>query len=88
MCRHYDALRPGQCSHERADPPVIKESANFCDYFRPAAHRFSAATARQQDAARERLDALFGGESSGDEPENVKDRGDSIRSKLDNLFED
>lgn len=60
LCRHYDPQRTLQCFEDRADPPLQKENANFCDYFSPRANAFEGATADRSDAARSRLDGLFG----------------------------
>lgn len=91
MCRYYDTNRPGQCDHERAEPPVVKESANFCDYFKPT-NRFERKSADAAAGARANLDALFGDEGTDDVPENNEphdpDPEDSARSKLDDLFDD
>lgn len=62
MCRYYAPDKRPDCDHERADPPVIKESANFCDYFKPA-NRYSEKDAEKSDKAKSELDALFDGES-------------------------
>ena len=35
LCKHYDPERSTYCFEERADTPVQKENANFCDYFTP-----------------------------------------------------
>ena len=37
MCKHFLPERVGVCAEDRADPPVEKENANFCDFFRPSA---------------------------------------------------
>jgi len=86
LCRHFNTGIQGQCEHERADPPVIKESANFCDYFKPAAARFSGDSSQKQDDAKSEFDALFGaspGEDDGD-----AEAGGELKSKLDDLFDD
>ena len=60
LCRHYRTDISGQCDEERADPPVIKENANFCDWFRPDAGAFSGTRAEKSSAAADKLSALFG----------------------------
>lgn len=63
LCVHYDpSIAAGQCIEERADPPVIKEGANFCDWFRPDPQAYNADVTRKSQGALTRLDALFGGE--------------------------
>ena len=97
LCRHFEPQRTGaQCAEDRADPPVIKESANFCDWFRPDASAFSGERANRADAAKDRLQALFGSEdaSEGDasvadddvESEAPKSKEDEARARLDDLF--
>lgn len=62
MCVNFSSHAPEQCREDRTDPPTDKTAANFCDYFLP---RDSAGTgsaeSSQQEAARAKLDALFGG---------------------------
>ncbi len=90
LCRHYAPRLTGQCEDDRTDPPVHKETANFCDYFRPITGAYRARTGTKRDTARTRLDALFG----GDRPEPGEDGGeeaapskeDEARAKLDALF--
>ena len=37
-CRFYDTSRNNQCAETEADWVSDKESANFCDFFEPAAN--------------------------------------------------
>lgn len=89
MCRWYAPGKPGDCDHDRAEPPVEKESANFCDYFSPAFGRGRATDPDRQDEARSKLDSLFG-EEAADTPGDGggHDQDDDLRSKLDDLFKD
>lgn len=59
LCRHFDAKRNMQCFEERADPPLQKENANFCDFFSPRANAFQAQTRSRSEAAKSNLDSLF-----------------------------
>ena len=89
QCRHFNAAVQGQCEHERADPPVVKESANFCDYFKPSPNRFSRDSSRKHDGAKSEFAALFGGEvdeGNGDGSDEAKVSSD-LKSKLDDLFD-
>ncbi|MDA0788906.1 MAG: hypothetical protein O2780_05555 [Proteobacteria bacterium] len=81
MCRHFRPKEHIQCDDERADPPVIKESANFCDYFLPAEGTYNDGEDRSA-AAKNRLDALF-----DDAQDQIDDNFDA-RSKFDDLFDD
>ena len=97
MCRHYAPGVPDQCEQEGTEPPANKQVANVCDWFDPAAGRGSA---RDEDAARARLDALFGdsatasnaspaddaaGNARDDEEEN--DPAAAARARLQDLFD-
>ena len=82
-----------QCFEDRADPPLQKENANFCDFFAPAAAAFEAKTTTKSDAARNELDALFGQqEDAAAEPEEADctekelSKEEQARKKLDDLF--
>ncbi|MBQ61062.1 MAG: hypothetical protein CMQ19_03200 [Gammaproteobacteria bacterium] len=97
LCRHFNTAVQAQCEHERAEPPVVKESASFCDFFKPASGRFSQDLSRKQDSARSDFDALFDGVLEGVADENAEDiandsggdsKGDDLKSKLDDLFGD
>lgn len=65
LCSHYGADITGQCDEDRADPPVVKENANFCDWFRPNASAFRGARTDRRKAAENQLSTLFGTEESG-----------------------
>jgi hypothetical protein len=51
--------RVGVCAEDRADPPVEKETANFCDFFRPANAAFQQSTATKHKDASAALARLF-----------------------------
>ncbi len=59
LCRHFRTDSTPQCDEDRADPPPIKENANFCDWFRPAGGAFQASRSRKSDTAKDQLGALF-----------------------------
>jgi len=91
MCRHYESEKRPYCSHDRAEPPVVKENANFCDYFRPT-NRFVATDAERSGKAKSDLDALFGDDAVNDTdsevtPEAEADPADPM-NKLNDLFGD
>ncbi len=91
LCRHYQPRATGvACDEDRADPPVVKESANFCDWFRPSPDAFSVQTAVRGDRARSKLDELFGGDATDADdsaPPTVQSQPDEARARLDALFE-
>ena len=93
MCQHYRDLDHTKCAEDRADPPVIKENANFCEFFRPDRNAFNPNVTQANGAAKSRLDALFGDALSGGdtEVEPADDRPENNvpkRSALDDLFDD
>lgn len=64
LCRYYDPRNITRCLEDRADPPVQKEVANFCEYFDPAPGRGPQAqednpAVDRSEIARQQLDDLF-----------------------------
>lgn len=91
LCRHYAPGITGQCEDDRADPPIHKETANFCDYFRPDFGAYRQRTGTKRDAARARLDALFDAPEAAPDDEGpsgtpVSSKEEEARAKLDALF--
>jgi hypothetical protein len=96
LCIHYDAsIAADQCAEDRADPPVIKDSANFCEWFAPRANAFGEDTNEKRDAALTKLDDLFAIDDPGKKPEakatekpqaTPPNREDDPRAALDRLF--
>ena len=89
LCRHYRPNVTNPCDEDRAEPPVHKEGANFCEFFRPSTDAYEPSSTSKHAAAKNRLDALFSGESDGPESEaDVPDVGsvDDAKRKLDDLF--
>lgn len=93
MCRNYAPDASITCTDERTDPPVNKENANFCDYFRPT-NAYRAGSRERQAGAKAKLDALFGAggpddedaESAGSEADGGDDKQAEARRRLDDLF--
>ena len=99
LCRLYRADATGQCDEERADPPVTKENANFCEWFRPDSTAFVGSRVDKSDAAKDGLGALFSDDAAADtgvsesdnrstDSTNVSAPGkeEAARSRLDDLF--
>ena len=98
MCRHYMANATNPCADERADPPVHKEGANFCDFFRPSNASYRRGANERREQAKTRLDALFArsedAESGGESDASPADGKHSeaapdiskARRELDDLF--
>jgi hypothetical protein len=97
MCHHYRPEITGECDEDRADPPVKKEVANFCDWYEPRFAAYQSATESKRDDAKDKLDTLFGntdGEDDSDDDDldpraaTEPSPADEARSKLDTLFGD
>ena len=98
MCHFSNLGVVDDCDEDRADPPVIKESANFCEYFKPVSGRFKSETLGKQSAAVSSLNSLFGENEEDEEDENETpgasdldvggDTNDGARSRLNDLFDD
>lgn len=91
LCRHYAPGITGQCDDDRTDPPIHKETANFCDFFRPVFGAYRERTGTKRDAARARLDALFdapeaASDDAGPGAPGVSSKEEEARAKLDALF--
>lgn len=90
LCRWYQQGRPLDCDHDRADPPVEKEVANFCDYFSPRPNAFEPAGRAQQAAAAGKLASLFGEEpdAGSEQARDSDETRPATKSRLDDLFDD
>ena len=81
LCQHYRSDINSRCHEDRAEPPMNKESGNFCEYFRPDTGAFSSRRPPHSEAAETRLDDLFSTpEREAHTPE------DQARDKLNSLF--
>jgi len=63
MCVNFARQLPTQCAEQDAEEVRVKDRANFCDWFRPAADAYSGEFSGPEQRARQQLDALFGGDS-------------------------
>ena len=101
MCRHYRPDTTGDCDEDRADPPVKKEVANFCDWYSPRFAAYQSVTGSKRDGAKDKLDALFGKKEGNNDGNDDRDGDDTeqagttepspvdeARGKLDALFGD
>jgi hypothetical protein len=89
LCRSWNPRYTSKCSHDHAEPPLDRERANFCQYFRPAQSAFRNAGAPASETARTDLEALFGNseEQAGTETatDNITET-ERARRALDDLF--
>lgn len=62
MCVHYDKNNITRCFEDRAETPIEKDVANFCEFYSPAPERSKQQdnVANKIDTARQKLDDLFG----------------------------
>jgi len=81
MCMFHDPHHAEACTEERAEPPGVKDRANFCDYFQPRPQAFGGMVTDTNAAARAQLDALFGGQASAPQP-----AADETHAALEALF--
>jgi hypothetical protein len=91
LCSHFDpAIAADQCAEDRADPPVIKDGANFCEWFDPNPQAFRADSSEKDDEARARLDAMFEKQPPTTATENSKSeplsKQDEAKAELNRLF--
>jgi len=66
MCVHYAPRLLRGCDEDDAPDVRNKETANFCDYFKPSPKAFDAGRASAEAAARAELARLFGEPGSAD----------------------
>ena len=91
MCRHFRANATAPCADERAEPPVHKEGANFCDYFRPVSNRYRQGSNERQARAKAGLNALFkpaetSPQGQGESVASGHGEEDEARRRLNDLF--
>jgi hypothetical protein len=102
MCEFYDPAVSKSCREPMADEVEEKERANFCDYFRATPRPAAAGGGTEAEAARAKLQRLFGGKAGfGDEAggtsgalerearaaqSKARDEAAAARERLDKLF--
>jgi len=80
LCQFHEPRWSQGCREERAESVRARDSANFCDYFRPRPNAYQPA-ADTAAAARAQLEALFGGAPAQPAPP-----ADTARAELEKLF--
>lgn len=81
LCEFYDPRLADKCREERAEEVRDKEGANFCDWFKPRPNAHRPPDSAKMQAAKAKLDDLFGGDT-----ETTDNRSGAARNKLDELF--
>ncbi len=61
QCGFYDSRLTTKCREERAEEVRDKETANFCDWFKPNPQARRSETGIKATVAKSKLDELFGG---------------------------
>ena len=97
FCIHYNERANDACEEEDAEAPNNKESANFCEYFKPNALAFDGKNNSNDSNTQAKLNALFGEETdtdglteiSNEVPESpLEIKQDKPSNPLDSLFDD
>ena len=90
MCRSFDVSHRSTCQEDRADPPLEKTNANFCDFFRPGQPARLVPQSWDQSDASAALSALFDEAPAVTDLEGNRtdDGSDDLDQKLKDLFGD
>jgi hypothetical protein len=90
LCQFYDVTSAYDCTEDRAVEVADKESANFCDYFKPRPSAYKKKETGQAAAARAELAALFGDDLPDQESFSALDDKQAqaalAKAELDRLF--
>lgn len=90
LCRHYNPRLIGRCAHDHADPPLDREHANFCQYFRPVTLTTEGREYRAAQRAKADLEALFGSangrEGTAKGVPDTRSDAERAREELEKLF--
>lgn len=86
MCSRYAPSRPDACDEDDAPEVRDKTAANFCDFFEPSGLVFDGREKRAEEAARQKLDSLFGDAPPPADPEPVTEATDSALQEAERLF--
>jgi hypothetical protein len=87
LCRHYNPRMTGYCDHDHAEPPLERERANFCQFFKPRPGAFTPGEREVDQTVRDGLEALFGRRSPQDPaPTRPRAAADRAREALERLF--
>ena len=75
LCIHFDPQNASRCLDDRAEPPMHKENANFCEYWHGNNNAFKPTRKTSGSEAKAKLDALFGNDrdNAADDSEHSAD---------------
>ena len=68
LCRYYNTRLTGNCGHDHAQPPLERERANYCQYFKPVPGACTPGERETALLARRGLEALFVSPAPQDQP--------------------
>lgn len=85
LCEHYCPNLSDACVEDRAEQVTNKETANFCDYFKPIDIGVQNVGVSQRSHAESELAALFGDEQPTAE-HSSQSEADRVKAELDALF--
>lgn len=80
LCQFYDPRTTRQCSEIRAEEVIVKDRANYCDWFKPRPNAYDARARAKAGSAKAKLDALFGASGPTEETR------DAAREAAERLF--
>lgn len=95
MCKSFDTRYTSKCNDERADPPIYKDTANFCEFFKPLPNAFDPGQDQASKQAQAELNAIFGEnddpaenprEAEGEADDAPMSDEDKARQELEKLF--
>lgn len=89
MCRDYDPQVADACREDRADFVLDKDTANFCDFFRPNPHAYRKTDDAGAKDAKAKLAALFGAtQADGEDEATPQTEAERALAELKRLFGD
>lgn len=80
MCTFHDPAANKECREPMADEVGDRESGNFCDYFRPKPDAYRGRERAGADAAKAKLDRIFGGKAAPD-PTQIARQAEAAKGK-------
>ncbi|WP_250658078.1 hypothetical protein [Alkalimarinus coralli] len=89
LCKEYNPSVSQACNEDLAEEVTDKESANFCDYFSPNPHAYTASQQSKKRQAEDELARLFGEEpvtSETETEETNETKSQKALSELEALF--
>ena len=95
LCTEFNPTLSNACEQDQAEDVGDKETANFCDFFKPNSNAFRPKDKNQESAVESELATLFGAEenkkNNAPQPkpttrDEIQAANENARSALDDLF--